>query len=614
MRKSPQLSFNNVILFTAKYKLHIMSTILSLLSLACSHYLITKYIPSNEWQVFFLSEIVLSLLLYYYTLKNFSRKNRRQLVPSLILSFFLSLIYTIGTELNSSNFINISPTLFVKLLFFFLVFLNLFICLLRVIYAINLKAKTFKIDRRLFTKTFLIFLAVGFLYYIILYPGIFSYDMAKQNTQFASGELTSHWSLLYGAIINFFIEVGNILFGSYSLGFSILMFIQMIFMCYVYTRITLFSAKNIRNSKFIPLFCAFFFLVPFFGVMMVTAAQDTFFGGLFALIIINLYEFLYEKKLSTKRVAILIMLSCLACTVRNNAVYCLLAVCITILFVKRKYIYNKRWLIFTLATPVIFYFIYSGPFFNLLNISKATGIQEIMSIPSQQLARAYSVNRSSFSDKDLQDLNKYYRINSGEVFSFEKAEQYPLLADYSKGSMNGDAVSNELIPYIYFWARIGIKNPKLYVEAFLLNSIGFWYPGKNYDDPRIHIGYQNYPGFSDTFGRQPGMKAIQRKYNESIIHRGLDSIIFNNGWQRIPIVAQLSSAGLYFIILFISAILLIIYKSWKHLIALLPILFLSFTLLLAPISIFRYAFPIGICMPIIVSATFIGLSNPKKPD
>lgn len=581
----------------------IFALALTILFLATTHYLCIKNIESKSRQPFFAFEIIASFFFYCLTIKTF-RSNRMQKLSSIAISCFLSLIFSIGSELNSSNYINVSFYLLVKIVFFFLVYYIFVSELLDVIYKLNFNKKKFTIDKGVFLKTYLIFLTIGLLYYIILYPGIFSYDMAKQNTFFVSGNLTSHWSLVYGAILNLFIELGNAIFNSYTVGFAIIMFMQMLFMSYVYTRITLFSSKLVKHKLAIPIIVLFFILVPFFGVMAVTAAQDTFFGGLFALFIINFYDLLNSKTISKTKICTLIALAFISCTVRNNAVYCFVATLIIFIFIKKKYFNNKKIVLFILFVPVLLSFIYTGPFFNLLNISKTTGIQEILSIPSQQIARAYFVNKNSFSDDDLDKLGEYYELDSDtNVFTFNKAEQYPLLADYSKGALNSDTVSKNIMSYITFWARIGIKNPKLYIEAFLLNSIGFWYPGKNYDDPRIHMGYQNYPGFSDTFGRSPDMKPIQRENSNSLVKRGLDSIIFNNEWQNIPIIAQLSSIGLYFTILFICIILLLIHRSWSSLSSVSPILFLAFTLLLAPVAIFRYAYPIGILIPLLVSIT-----------
>ena len=112
----------------------------------------------------------------------------------------------------------------------------------------------------------------------------------------------------------------------------------------------------------------------------------------------------------------------------------------------------------------------------------------MLSIPSQQLARVYNYNIDVFNEEEIEELNKSY----SKLENFKYYTERQSISDLTKGVLNSDYVKNNLNKYIKLWLNIGLKDPKNYVEAFLLNNLGYWYPNKNYKDDRMYHPYIEY--------------------------------------------------------------------------------------------------------------------------
>ena len=431
-------------------------------------------------------------------------------------------------------------------------------------------------------------------------PGIYTYDMASWNEYLSSGTILPHWSITYGYFLAFFLDLGNLLFSSYTIGFALAMLVQLIFISYVLYKIIIFSTTESKNKSLYYISLFFFLFTPFITIMSITDAQDVAFGGFLALLIINICQIIFNAKKTIKKrqIITIILLAFFLTTFRNNGVICLLFCIFALAFSK---ISAKKILLSSLIAAIMLNFLYTGPFFQLIGVRQNnTAIQEILGVPSQQLARSLYENPSSFNENDISDLNSFYQTQDS---SFSSYQSYPLIADFTKSTLNSEFTSSHLSDYLALWLRIGIKNIPNYIEAFLLNSFGFWYPLKDYNDPRINLDYMNYPGFSMTAEflnekKHPNMKNVSRVLPDNPITSSIDTLVFGNAWYHMPIIAQISSMGIYTLIIIYFIGILIIQKAYKWIIVFSPIIGLLLTLFVAPVAIYRYIFPIAIILPI----------------
>lgn len=559
---------------------------------------------TNNFLLFF---VLFGLALYYLRA---SLPPKRQLIFCVIFSFFLSTVLILGAQLEFySNIVwNFVTLLKISTLCFMI---YPFIALISQ-YLASQKRSNFVPRTKHFYIAFACVFGATLIIWALLFPGVFTYDMATQNEQISLGVITSHWSLLYGYLFAGFLDLGKAIFGNYEAGMAIAMFVQACFICYVEAKLIVFAGRISRSKIIYVLSILFFICVPFFGVLAISSAQDVLFAGLFALVVIELTQLTYShptQNISKFTLIKIAVFSVLMCAARNNGVYALLVLLLFVIFFYRR---PRKSLIITLAISVGVVFLYTGPVLSFFHVEKSDTIQEISSIPSQQLARSYFSNPTSFSEEDQKTLAEFYNIDG----DFQLYQQYPLVSDFTKGSLNAEFTSSNLGKYLGFWAKIGLKNPDNYIEAFLLNSFGFWYPNKDYYDNRLKLGFMNYPGVAMTEASyvrdtRPAMKPVSSHHAFPSIAAKLEGFIFDNGWMKIPLLSTLCAIGTYSLLLLFTIGYLIAYKRYNLLMPLSLVFGFFITLLLSPVAIFRYAYPMIMLVPIFLAFLYRGSDKPN---
>ena len=253
-----------------------------------------------------------------------------------------------------------------------------------------------------------------------------------------------------------------------------------------------------------------------------------------------------------------------------------------------------------MATPIVAWYIVSGPIYDIIGIADGSTEREIASIPSQQIAKVYTEEHSKLDDETIKGISYFYG-KPELLFNYTKT---PEKADSTKRNLSNEKLKKEVGRYFNLWFNLGIKYPKKYAEAFLLNSLGAWYPNKKFDDPRASINYLEYR-MSNLWEKEKfEWTKIERNSQFPLYEKLLNSIILQNNWQNIPIIASFSSIGFYFIILTFSCIIVIYNKRKVLLIPLSLGVGLYITVFLAPCVIFRYCYPVAVILPIIITTFF----------
>ena len=516
---------------------------------------------------------------------------------SIIFSVILSLVLIIGSQLEFYSEIIWSFATLIKIIALSVSIFPLNYLLLKYIDEFKIQKSDNINYKKIFVITFLIILFFNFLVFLALYPGEYGYDAGFQIMEILEKDvqITSHFSLLFSFILAKVVNLGKVLFGSYQVGFGIYCFLQMTFLSYVATKITVFCTKRIPNKIIYFINVLFFSFFPLYTLMSISAAQDSVFAGLFCLIILNVIELIENKdywknKLKPISLGILIFLLCL---IRNNGFYCIL-ISIPFIFLACK---NKKVVVLLIFIISLFaYKIYSGPVFNILDVTKTDTFREMLSIPSQQFARVYNYNLKVFSKEKLKQLKKFYpEINDFKYYTYRQS-----IADPTKSVLNNKYVKSNLKDYISLWTSIGVKDPENYVEAFLLNSLGFWYPNKNYNDDRMYHPYIEIE-MMDAAKWNPRYVQIKRESKFPIYEKILNIAIGKNAWKCIPVISTIFTTGTYFIIFIFLFLLTILRRNFKYMLPISIILGLYATLFLSPVALFRYCFPIIMVSPLMIN-------------
>lgn len=535
--------------------------------------------------------------LFLFTFSKIKIFKKGYTIFSIIFSVFLSLVLIIGSQLEFYSEIIWSFATLIKIIALSVSIFPLNYLLLKYVDKFKIQKSDNINYKKIFVITFLIILFFNFLVFLALYPGEYGYDAGFQIMEILEKDvqITSHFSLLFSFILAKVVNLGKVLFGSYQVGFGIYCFLQMTFLSYVATKITVFCVKRIPNKIIYFINVLFFSFFPLYTLMSISAAQDSVFAGLFCLIILNVIELIENKdywknKLKPISLGILIFLLCL---IRNNGFYCIL-ISIPFIFLACK---NKKVVVLLIfIIPLFAYKIYSGPVFNILGVIKTDTFREMLSIPSQQFARVYNYNLKVFSKEELKQLKKFYpQIDDFKYYTYRQS-----IADPTKSVLNNKYVKSNLKDYISLWTSNGVKDPENYVEAFLLNSLGFWYPNKNYNDDRMYHPYIEIE-MMDAAKWNPRYVQIKRESKFPIYEKILNITIGKNAWKRIPVISTIFTTGTYFIIFIFLFLLTILRRNFKYMLPISIILGLYATLFLSPVALFRYCFPIIMVSPLMIN-------------
>lgn len=438
--------------------------------------------------------------------------------------------------------------------------------------------------------------------YLILYPGVLSYDMISQTTS-ALGEITNnHHPVLHTWLIRVFMRMGEKLFSSYESGIGLLSLLQMIILSYALSRMVMLLKK-----KAVPILLvigtAVLSAVWFMNACLsVTMIKDTLHAAFLVLFCCHFVEIATNPSeyIARKRNLVLFpIVSFFMCAFRNNGLHIYLF-CFAILLVLRisRFRRVKRYLplIAVVILPVIMFKIYTGPVFDALGIEPGQ-VREALSIPIQQLQRV-AVKRAGELTPEQTEMMGYY-IDDLEWRSWSPGREYdPFISDPAKSCFISSRYEDDPIAFWKFYLQTGKQFSKEYLVAFLSNTLGYWYPGY-YDFS--YVMYDNYA--SETFPEPLERKSILKS---KALEGYYESLCSSDFWRSTWGVRIFFVSGFAPWILIFAVVL-----SWRKkgffmmtLPLFLPLIAQYGIMLLSPMSSFRYSWPYYLMLPLTFIAIF----------
>lgn len=436
--------------------------------------------------------------------------------------------------------------------------------------------------------------------FLAYYPSVFAYDAEGQLYQVIAGDYSTHHPLLHTLFLGAFFRLGGAL-GSYSVGMALHSIVQMLLMaCGFALALSYLYEKGIARWKRL-LLLAFYALFPTNSVLSISTTKDVLFSAFVLLYTLILYHMICERRgrITRKEAAVYVMLSVLMLLFRNNAVYAFLvsmpfvyAGCRKWLDVKkdsRKENVSGRCLVLFLA--VLLFFAVSSTGLRTVTHAHSGSPREMLSVPLQQMARTRVKEEQTIEPALRQALEKY--IPSEWVY----AAYDPHLADPVK---NRAVIHDDPAGLIKTWVQLGIKHPEVYIDAFLDNSVGYWYL-EDISHAQIYgIGTKSGFGYLSTDNRvmPAGCEIVPRSYLPGLRNL-MEKIVSDNVYQRIPVLRIIFAPAFYWWMLCMY-IAVVVYR--KNYVMLLPVLFLTayyFTLLLSPTVLIRYMYPFVVTVPAI---------------
>ncbi len=531
-----------------------------------------------------LLSLVLFILWYGYVKTDVvldKRKKKYALVLSFIISFLLavgsifsSYIYEVAVNVFDVKKIIITIIMTLGLMIFFY---RMFGVILKRIDKLDITEKHSNMTKKQIFIVFAIIFGGYLLYFIRFYPAIMTTD-SYYVLHYANNFILSDFHPFgHTWFIGIFFHLGKLLFHDMNMALGLAMFVQMLCLSLIFTG-AIYYLYNQGLKKILAMILALIYAFdPLHGYYSVTLWRDVLFGGAFVLILISLYDLIKRDGKTSKRYLCLFVIGTLIMLFfRNNGIYIFL-VMIPFMIVMLK---GKRKTVSILCGSIlVFYAIIKGPVFDYFGVSKTTSV-EAFSVPLQQLARVIASGRE-VTGEDLEFLERLFNYD-------EIASKYrPSISDPVKNLTNNEVLSENMGTFLKTWVHLLMKYPNVYVEAYGLQTLGYWYPDVIY---------------WATAGESEGMFESEPIHSTPLTPSWYNRIVDATASRNIPFCNLIWSVGLPFMLLLVSSFMLWYVRKRKYFLCLIPLygLWLSIMVATPVFSELRYVYGLFTCVPIFV--------------
>ncbi len=429
--------------------------------------------------------------------------------------------------------------------------------------------------------------------FLAYYPSVFAYDAEGQLYQVMAQDYSTHHPLIHTLFLGAFFKLGEKLPGSYSSGMALHSIVQLFFMAMIlgYVLTVLYRERTSWVMRIaLLLFYAFF---PVNSVLAVSTTKDVLFSGLVLLYVV-MSDRWFGQEDDTKGFGWkFVFFSVLMLLFRNNAIYAW-AVCQPfLLFFARKKGLLKRYAVIAAATLFLFGIGSAG--LKTAVSAQSGSPREMLSVPLQQMARTRVMHETEIDAAMRRRLDAY--LPSEWVF----AAYNPYLADPVK---NRAIIHDDPAGLIRTWAQLGMQFPLTYVDAFLDNSIGYWYLADKTHSTIYGVGTESGFGYLSTDNRTmpAGYEIVEHSYLPEL-RFFMERLISDNAYQKAPVLPIIFAPAFYWWLLCLYIAFFLYRKEYKMLIpALFPAAY-YLTLLLSPTVLIRYMYPFVLCSPMMLCLT-----------
>lgn len=429
-------------------------------------------------------------------------------------------------------------------------------------------------------------MALIFLSYVpmllIEYPGSFAYDTKAQTMQIASGQYDAFQSIFHTLLIRLCLS-GYGVFQSFERCAVLYSLIQMTLVsaCFALICASLSRSCSRRAAR---LAVVFFCLFPYHMVFASNCTKDVLFSASFALMVTLAFERLRTGRLSRFHMALFVLGGTLSCLLRNNMIYAAIA---WLVFLTAGGRTGRKLLV--AAVGVIVLSIGASEMLIALTHAGRGNLREMLSVPAQQLARVYRDAPQTFTAKDKEDLD--WLIQNNAYVHYD-----PTLADFVKNNINTEGFQRDTARALRLWVAVGLRQPGLYMDAFLNTALPFLYPYGTYQGTARYIetGMPD-NGLTSPFG-QPDLVQPRRF---AAIRDFLDEHIFGNGADDIPVLRWVFNAGLVIWLMLLCVLYAMYRGDWAHVSMLMLPVLLWGTYLLGPVMQGRYLYPFVCILPVL---------------
>lgn len=424
------------------------------------------------------------------------------------------------------------------------------------------------------------------------FPGFFTYDAEAEAYMVFTEKYSTYQPLLHVLLLGWTLRVIYFITRSYNAAILVYMLVQILVLsaCFAY-EISFLRQCGVRRW-ICSLGVLFLTLFPTVSMFVCCSTKDTLFSGGVVLLTTLLLELARDPDAFWSLRQKKILLSCAMLFLlffRNNGIYALVVFLFFFAILHRRS--WKKWFP-TVAVTFLIYFVVFQVLVLAFHATKGP-LAEMFCVPIQQLARVYVQAGDTLPAEDREVL---FTLIPQIIL-----EQYnPKLADTVKINFLEDNFRAAPMKYVSLWFRTGLKHFDIYVNAFLENTYGYWYPDTVLDGYRgiwtagRQYGDSSYFAFStDHPGRRMSLLPALEKFYEKI---SLE--IYQ---QKIPVLSMLFSVGFWHWVYLCTAFYLLATGYKGQAFSLAPIGLLYLTVLLGPIALVRYVLYLFFTVPLILA-------------
>jgi len=428
--------------------------------------------------------------------------------------------------------------------------------------------------------------------FLALYPGAFVYDAQDEYIEVISRTFSTHHPLLHVLSLGGIIHAAEYLGLSANIGIATYVIAQMLIMSAIFAYAIIAFERWGVKKKVLILVLAFYGLFPLFPMYAVCTAKDGLFTSFFFLMTLTLVIYFKgngDAFFSTKNMLLFVCASVLMMLLRNNGMYAyLVAIPLIALLARKKAKISQLAVLMILSILMAI-----GINYVLKMATSATDNehQEMLTVPIQQIARAYTYSKDVFTEDELDTLY--------EVIPEEYLITYRFrVSDVLKSGFDNEAYEKNPAKYRELWANIGLRKPLIYLNAWLGTSYGYWYPDAINN---VYSGNQMFTfQYTDSsyFGfetEEPGI----RDSKFELLERFYEKISLSLFQQKVPVVSMLFAPGFVFMLFLLILFIGIRNKSAMQGL-LIPTGMLWLTVLLGPTTLVRYVLILWFIIPLYI--------------
>lgn len=423
------------------------------------------------------------------------------------------------------------------------------------------------------------------------FPGVMTPDSLAQYRQAAGiSAYNDHHPWMHTLLIELFYKIGYAVTGDVYLGIAFYTVAQMLLVSlsvsYVWSALYEMGLK--RGYSIIG--AALFVICPYNLIYGVTMWKDILFSMAVMVLVVTLFRMycLIKEGIPAKRMlrdwVLYVVCGFFMCMLRHNGFYAFLVMMFLLAVV-----FRSQWKIFVPVTAavVVLCFVIKGPVMNAAEVEPGKYAYKVC-MPLQQIARVIT-DGCELTEEETALLEK---INTIDYIpeNYQRGGADPMFAWVIYGDQQ--YLVEHQTEYLKLWISIGLRYPGKYIEAFLDQTKGYWYPM----DPE-QVVYFGITENENGLVSQPVLKGpAVIKFHE----------LLTKLYTIFPLFGILySMGGMFWIFLLLMAIA-VRNRNDGAWIAGIPVLLLTLTLFIAVplVADIRYGYPLLITVPLVAAFTF----------